>query len=247
MAIARTFTIILEASLHCYLVHQNFQDILFANLWPNSSNTLRMYYAIFEGREAEGKAEVAGQYYKALSPLVREIKGFISETGFGSPHVDRVGVLISVWEDADAISRWRNQALHLRIQHIAKQDIYEDYRIRVGLELNSDTPAQPSSDEISPVVLLYCRDSLETTPENNITSMIEPNSATEVQSYLLDSSVYLGPQTLWISSWQSEEAASRFTKLLPRVENDNLKFIRVQRDYTKSRRTDAPNEKAGSL
>jgi heme-degrading monooxygenase HmoA len=206
-----------------------------------------MYFAIFEGTELEGKAEVSEQYYKALSPILREIKGFISETGFGSPHTNRLGVLISVWEDADAISRWRNQATHLRIQKKANQDVYEDYRIRIGPELDNNISAETSLDEGSPVVLLYYRESLETTPEDDITSLVESTVATEIQSHLLGSTVYLGPQTLWISSWQSEKVARQFASLLPRIQNDDLKVVRTQRDYTKSRRTDAPSEKAGSL
>lgn len=204
-----------------------------------------MYYAIFEGTEAEGKAAVSEQYYKTLSPILSKIRGFVSENGFGSPHIARLGALVSVWEDVDAISRWRNETTHLRIQQKASHGIYQDYRIRIGPEVDLDS-SDPSSDKASQIVLLYHRETFENTPEDNVTSLIDSAAATELQSELLDSSVYLGPHTLWISSWQSEAAASTFANLLPRSQGSEVKLIAVERDYTKSNRKDAPNENAGS-
>ncbi|KAK5051597.1 hypothetical protein LTR84_003249 [Exophiala bonariae] len=184
-------------------------------------------------------------YYAILK--ARKLKEKPNETGFASPHINHLGVLISIWEDVDAISRWRNQATHLRIQQKANQDVYDDYRVRVGPELDNATSRETSLDDTSPVVLLYYRESLETTPKDDTTSLLESTVANGIQSHLLSSSVYLGPRTLWISSWQSEKVARQFTSLLSRIQNDDLKIVRTQRDYTKSRRNDTPSEKAGSL
>jgi heme-degrading monooxygenase HmoA len=186
-----------------------------------------MYYAIFEGTEAEGKAAVPEQYYKTLSSILSEIQGFISENGFESPHVARLGALVSVWEDVDAISRWRNEMTHLRIQQKASHGIYQDYRVRIGPELDPDS-SNPSTDEASQIVVLYYRDNFEKTPEDNITSLIDSTTATELQSELLDSSVYLGSQTLWISSWQSEAAASKLANLLSSFPGGHVKLIAVK-------------------
>lgn len=205
-----------------------------------------MYYAIFEGTQFEGKAALAEQFYKSLSPILYKFPGFVSETGFGSPHVARSEVLISVWEDEDAINRWRNELTHLRVQGKASRGIYYDYRNRIGPELDHNSPISSSSGDASHTILLYFHDSYEQTPEENILSLVDSTSATELRLELLGSSVYLGEQTLWISSWKSQEAAIKFANLLSRSPGDDVKLVSVGRDYTKSNRKDAPNKIAGS-
>jgi len=96
------------------------------------------------------------------------------------------------------------------------------------------------------MILLYFHDNYEQTPEDDIFSLVDSVSTTGLQSEILGSSVYIGQQTLWISLWKSQEGAMKFANSLSRSPGDDVKLVRVRRDYTKSRRKDAPNEIAGS-
>ncbi|ETI24409.1 hypothetical protein G647_03778 [Cladophialophora carrionii CBS 160.54] len=206
-----------------------------------------MYYVVFQGTEKEGKAAVSEQYYNTLVPLLKASRGFIKETGFAAVHKERLTVLVASFEDEGAIKRWRNEPTHIRIQGKAAHGIYEDYHIRIGPLLNSvGQQTNQDDEETKQCILLYYRDSFEGTPADSITSLIDVGkTAKEISDELLDSSVYEGPQILWISAWKSEAAASRFEKLLPRTPGDDVKFILVQRDYSQASRKEAPSATAG--
>lgn len=66
-----------------------------------------------------GKEALAGRYHDSLVPHLNRIPGFIQETRCTSIDVPRKVLILSRWEDATAISRWRNQSDHLRIQEKA--------------------------------------------------------------------------------------------------------------------------------
>lgn len=204
-----------------------------------------MYYVIFEATAPEDKLAVAEQYYKTLVPKLQKISGFIEETSFGSPHASGKGVTISTWEDEAAISRWRNESTHLRIQQEASNGVFQDYRIRMGPALESTRKSDSASSEAGQCVMLYYREKDEGTSLEDITSLVDVSAAQEVKGDLLDCSVYLASQNVWISSWRSEAAAIKFEKLIPRTPDDAVRRVLVVRDYTKFDRKDAPHEKAG--
>ena len=206
-----------------------------------------MYYVVFQGTEKEGKAAVSEEYYNALVPLLNKSEGFFKETGFAGLHKERSTVLVAAFKDEDAIRQWRNEPTHLRIQGKGSHGIYEDYRIRFGPLLDL---AEQQADQIeagaAQCIVLYYRDSFEGTPTDDITSLIDKDaSANNKWDELLDSAVYQGPQILWISSWNTQAAAARFEKLLPRVPGDEVKYILVKRDFGQLSREDAPSEIAG--
>ncbi|EXJ60736.1 hypothetical protein A1O7_04889 [Cladophialophora yegresii CBS 114405] len=206
-----------------------------------------MYYVVFQGTEKEGKAAISEQYYNTLVPLLKASPGFIKETGFAAVHKERLTVLVASFEDEDAIKRWRNEPTHLRIQGNAAHGVYEDYHIRIGPLLDSDDQqATRNEGEVEQCILLYYRDSFEGTPADSIMSLLDMgDAAKEISEDLLDSSVYEGPQTLWISAWKSGAAARRFAELLPRTPGEEVKFILVKRDYSQVVRKEAPSETAG--
>ncbi len=208
-----------------------------------------MHYVVFQGTEKEGKAATSGQYYNTLVPLVNKSPGFLKETGFGGLHKERSSVLVATFEDEDAIKKWRNEPTHLRFQGKASHGIYEDYRIRIGSLLDqAEQEASQVRSKTEQCILLYYRDSFEGTPSDDITSLIDKGtSAKDTSDELMDSAVYQGPKILWISTWNSQAAASEFGKLLHRVADDEIKYILVKRDYGQLNREDAPSEIAGGI
>jgi heme-degrading monooxygenase HmoA len=198
-----------------------------------------MYYSIFEAIPEPDKGKVAEAYYKSLVPKVRQIPGFIQDTFYGSPNTEGKAVNIAEWKDADAMSQWRNESSHLRAQGKGF-DVYQSYRIRLG----PDVEASQGKDTRHFLVLYY-RESFDGTPEDDITSLLQAGAASVVKNDLLDSSVYQGPRTAWVTAWQSQDAADNLEKAIPREEGDALVKMVVERDYTKTDRKDAPSELPG--
>lgn len=197
-----------------------------------------MYYSIFEAIHEPDKGEVAEAYYKSLVPKVKQIRGFIQDTFYGSPHTAGKAVNIAKWKDEDAMSRWRNESNHLRAQHKGA-DIYQSYRLRLGGDLEGP------DEQARHFVVLYHRATLDEIPEDDITSLLQPEAASGIRKYILGSSVYQGPRIVWVSAWQSQDAAENLMKMPPRQDGDEIIAVRVRRDYTKSDRGDAPSDSPG--
>ena len=198
-----------------------------------------MYYSIFEAIPKPDKGKIAESYYKSLVPKVKQISGFVQDTFFGSPHTEGKAVNIAEWRDADAMSQWRNESNHLRAQGKGF-DVYESYRLRLGPHIEAS-----KGNDGRHFVVLYYRESFDGTPEDNITSLLQAGAASVVKKDLLDSSVYQGPRTAWVSAWRSQDAADNLMKAIPRVDGDALVKMVVERDYSKTNRNDAPSESPG--
>lgn len=68
----------------------------------------------------------------------------------------------------------------------------------------------------------------------------------------VDTVVYQGGKSVvWISGWKDDFAAAGFGKVLQRVEGDSVQLVRVERDYGKNDRKEAPEDadaaQAGSV
>ena len=92
---------------------------------------------------------------------------------------------------------------------------------------------------------LYYRHNVEETPEDDVASLLPVDAARELKGNMLDISVFQGTRILWISAWRSSAALRKFLKAIPRIENDSLVQVKVERDYTKFDRNDAPSQTPG--
>ena len=192
------------------------------------------------------KAAIAGEYYKMLLPELHKIPGFINETPLGSPSNPDKAVEVAAFENEEAIKRWRNESNHLRIQGKASHGVYESYRIRIGPTVDDDHNESVGLADEHQYIILYQCDKPDGSLNSDASSLISTGAPTEIKEYLLDSSVYHASQAVWISTWSSGFAASKFERLIDRVPGDIVKRIRVMRDYTKVHRKDAPSEEPGS-
>lgn len=209
-------------------------------------NQSKMYYVLFEATPFEGKEKLAEQFYMSLLPHLNEMKGkgFHEDTFRLSPHVKR-SANVAIWDDADAAWRWRMQENHLRLQKKGSEIVHESYRIRLGPEVTEGDDADNS--KARHYVTLFYRNNVEGTPQNEVTALLDAGTAAQLNEDMLDSAVYSGDQTLWITAWRSEEAAIHFEQCITTLPEDRLVRMRVDRDYTKTDRTDAPNENPGMV
>ena len=85
--------------------------------------------------ELEPVTESKQQYLEIAASLVAElnnIDGFISIERFES--LSQPGKLLSLsfWRDEAAISAWRNLEQHRGAQHAGRNNLFNDYRLRVA-------------------------------------------------------------------------------------------------------------------
>ncbi len=66
-----------------------------------------------------------------LKEVLQEVDGFISVERFESLTVPGKILSLSFWRDEDAIARWRALSVHRRAQSKGRNNLFDDYRLRV--------------------------------------------------------------------------------------------------------------------
>jgi heme-degrading monooxygenase HmoA len=91
-----------------------------------------MIAIIFEVTPRDGKLD---SYLKAAAMMRSELEkmdGFISVERFRSLINESKYLSLSFWRDEEAVIRWRNHSGHRLIQARGRNDMFEDYRLRVA-------------------------------------------------------------------------------------------------------------------
>ena len=141
-----------------------------------------MYYVLFEGVVKADKLSLTGHYHEFLVPKLHKIPGFLQEQPFGSPFQDNKGLNLTTWEDAEAVKRWRNQSDHLGLQAKGSDTVYEAYRLRLGRGYEkADTSSLSNAREF---VVLYSRDDVSETPDDDVTTLLPADSRHKFQELL---------------------------------------------------------------
>lgn len=94
--------------------------------------------------EVEPKPGRGGEYFDLagqLKPELEKIDGFISVERFQSLANEGKYVSLSFWRDEDAVTRWRTHTGHQLAQYRGKNDIFNDFRIRVAQVIRDYTLA----------------------------------------------------------------------------------------------------------
>ena len=68
----------------------------------------------------------------SLKPVLEQVDGFISVERFQSLTDPKKLLSISFFENEDALEEWRNVMAHRNAQRKGRQDLFDDYRIRVS-------------------------------------------------------------------------------------------------------------------
>ncbi|APQ98465.1 antibiotic biosynthesis monooxygenase family protein [Clostridium botulinum] len=79
------------------------------------------------------------KFLEVLKHELVKIDGFIHSEGFSSLVNERKILSLSVWEDDDAVSKWRNIVEHRMAQQKGRDSIFESYTITVVSSLRSYT------------------------------------------------------------------------------------------------------------
>jgi heme-degrading monooxygenase HmoA len=97
-----------------------------------------MFSVIFEVHPKKEQFDLYLALAKDLKPILQGIDGFVDNERFESAR--RPGWILShsTWRDEKSVVRWRTVAKHHEIQQRGRDDVFQDYHLRVG-EVVSDT------------------------------------------------------------------------------------------------------------
>ena len=91
-----------------------------------------MHVVIFEVRPKEGRK---GDYLDIAASLCSELEqmeGFISVERFASLTDEGKILSLSFWRDEESLVRWRNHAEHQAAQGRGRNEVFQDYRLRIA-------------------------------------------------------------------------------------------------------------------
>ena len=91
-----------------------------------------MHVVIFEVQPRPGREQDYLAIAQQLRTELEQIDGFISVERFASLYNEGKILSLSFWRDEAAVKRWREHTLHREAQQRGREDIFADYRIRVG-------------------------------------------------------------------------------------------------------------------
>jgi heme-degrading monooxygenase HmoA len=103
-----------------------------------ASWVIKMFSVIFEVHPKKEQLDLYLALAKVLKPTLQGVDGFIDNERFESAR--RPGWILShsTWRDEKSVVRWRTVAKHHETQQRGRDDVFQDYRLRVG-EVVSDT------------------------------------------------------------------------------------------------------------
>ncbi len=97
-----------------------------------------MFSIVFEVHPRKEAFETYLGIAKNLKPVLESVDGFIDNERFES--LQRPGWILShsTWRDEKSVVRWRTVAKHHESQQRGRDEVFQDYRLRVG-EITSDS------------------------------------------------------------------------------------------------------------
>lgn len=91
-----------------------------------------MIAVIFEAWPHEAQYQRYLDLAGELKPMLAEVDGFISIERFQSQSEPAKLLSLSFWRDEEAIGEWRRIELHRTAQSAGRQEIFEDYHLRIA-------------------------------------------------------------------------------------------------------------------
>jgi heme-degrading monooxygenase HmoA len=87
-----------------------------------------------------------GQYLElaaSLRPALDAIGGCVFIDRFQSLSRDNLFLSYQIWQDEGALTAWRVDGKHHRVQEVGREAVFSDYRIRIAQVIHEAKPNQP--------------------------------------------------------------------------------------------------------
>jgi heme-degrading monooxygenase HmoA len=216
-------------------------------LWQSEATA--MFSVIFEVHPKQETFDLYLDLAKGLKPILEGIVGFIDNERFESTR--RPGWILShsTWRDEKSVVRWRTVAKHHDTQQRGRDEVFQDYHLRVG-EIVADTtlPAGASifeqrldETEVGRAKFVTLTEVL---PESGVTAAALPDwlSLDRHQPHLIDydvfASIYNAGKFALLASWRDRPSAEKYSP--PASAGVRHRVVRVVRDYGMFDRRESP-------
>ena len=232
------------------------EDILSPGHEPQASWVIKMFSVIFEVHPKKAQFDLYLALAKDLRPILEGIDGFVDNERFESAR--RSGWILShsTWRDEKSVVRWRTVAKHHETQQRGRDDVFQDYHLRVG-EVVSDT-APPDGvrlvehrlDETEVGAGKFAT-LTEVLPAPAGAGSLAPSeladrlSLDRTQSALIDhdvfSSIYNPGKLVLLAIWRDRSSAEQFEpRRLTAADAVRHRVVRIVRDYGMFDRRESP-------
>ena len=209
-----------------------------------------MFSVIFEVHPRPERFDLYLDLAKKLKPILEGIDGFIDNERFESTR--RPGWILShsTWRDEKSVVRWRTVAKHHDTQQRGRDEVFQDYHLRVG-EIVADT-APPAGTSLveqrldeTEVGLAKFMTLTEVQPPTDVATAAMPDylglerDRTDLVDYDVFASIYNKGKFVLLASWRDRPAAGQF---MPAAGGYPLRHrtVRVVRDYGMFDRRESP-------
>jgi heme-degrading monooxygenase HmoA len=211
-----------------------------------------MFSVIFEVHPRPERFDLYLDLAKGLRPILEGMDGFIDNERFESTR--RAGWILShsTWRDEKSVVRWRTVAKHHDTQQRGRDEVLQDYHLRVG-EIVADTapPATASlveqrldETEIGPAKFVTLT---EVQPQTGVAAADLPDwlrlerDQTDLVDYDVFASIYNKGKLALLASWRDRHAAERFVPASHTGTGQlRHRIVRVIRDYGMFDRRESP-------
>jgi heme-degrading monooxygenase HmoA len=211
-----------------------------------------MFSVIFEVHPRQEKFELYLDLAKDLKPILEGIDGFIDNERFESTR--RPGWILShsTWRDEKSVVRWRTVALHHDTQQRGRDEVFQDYHLRVGeVVLDTAPPAgtaivQQRLDETEIGAAKYMT-LTEIQQRSGVTTaaladwLLLDRDQAGLIDYDVFASIYNQGKLALLASWRDRPAAEQFEPpFRAGAGGSRHRIVRVVRDYGMFDRRESP-------
>ncbi len=220
------------------------------DVWPSGARAI--FSVIFEVHPRQEKFDLYLDLAKDLRPILEAIDGFIDNERFESSRRPGWVLSHSTWRDEKSVMRWRTVAKHHDTQQRGRNEVFQDYHLRVG-EVVADT-APPAGASI--VEQRLDETEIGRAKYATLTEVQHPtgvNAAAlpdwlgldreraDLVDYDVFASIYNKGKLALLASWRDRSAAERFNPLSRAgVAGARHRIVRVVRDYGMFDRRESP-------
>lgn len=214
-----------------------------------------MFNVIFEVKPKRERFDAYLSLGAHLKPMLESTEGFVDNERFASARREGWILSLSTWRDEKSLVRWRTHGEHHRVQERGRDEIFDDYHLRVG-EVTQDSDATPGTqlpqqrfDETQTAAAKFVS-LTEVTPRQRdgghssaglVERLAPPLGDAELVDFDAFESIYQPGKVCLLLSWKTAEAAGAWSP--PRLEGvavQRHRIVRVVRDYGMHDRREAP-------
>jgi heme-degrading monooxygenase HmoA len=212
-----------------------------------------MFAVIFEVQPKKERWDDYLALAKTLKPELEKIDGFIDNERFGSERTEGRILSLSTWRDEKAVIRWRTLGMHHEIQAKGRNEIFEDYHLRVG-EITADThiPAgqklqeqrldetSVGSAKVATISELAAADKKPASSDLPADLKLPAMGISGVLDQEVFESITNPGKLLLLVSWKDSAAASTWQPVTSAGLELRHRQVRIIRDYGMQDRREAP-------